>query len=155
MNVIEIMTVSPITIRSDQSLYDAVELMHQHDIKHLPVVSDHHLVGVVTSRDCLYALNRLSLLDGSYDQKVTRHVMVRSMMSSEVIVVEPDTPAIEAVEFMLTYRIGCLPVLREETLVGIVTRSDVLVAYMILQRRFDRMPDGLLVGEAQDDGDSF
>jgi acetoin utilization protein AcuB len=141
MNVIEIMTAPPITIRSNQCLRDALELMDQHYIKHLPVMSNHHLIGVLTDRDCRRAFNSPFIRNCLYDQKIATHVMVRSVMSSDLVVVAPDTPAIDAVQLILTHHIGCLPVLREETLVGIVTRSDLLVAFIILQRRFDRLPD--------------
>jgi acetoin utilization protein AcuB len=148
MNVIEIMTASPITIRSNQCLRDALELMDHHYIKHLPVIGNHHVVGVVTERDCRRAFNAPFLRGCLYDQKIATHVMVRSVMSSELVVVAPDTPAIEAVQLILTHHIGCLPVLREETLIGIITRTDLLIAFIILQRRFDRLPDALNYDEA-------
>jgi acetoin utilization protein AcuB len=141
MNVLEIMTATPITIRPDQCLRDALESMDQHYIKHLPVISNHHLIGVITERDCRRAFNAPFLRGSLYDQKIATRVKVRSVMSSSLIVVEPDTPVIDAVQLILTHRIGCLPVLREETLVGIVTRCDLLVALIILQRRFERLPD--------------
>lgn len=143
MNVIEIMTASPITIRSNQCLRDALELMDQHYIKHLPVMRNHHVIGVLTERDCRRAFNSPFIQNSLYDRKTAIQVKVQSVMSSELVVVEPDTSAMEAARLILAHRIGCLPVVREETLVGIITRSDLLEALIILQRRFDLLPDVL------------
>ena len=64
-------------------------------------------------------------------------------MSPAPIMIEPDATATEAARLMLTHRIGCLPVMRGETLVGIITRSDILIAFMTLQRRFENLPNEL------------
>lgn len=142
MNVIDMMTTSPITIRSERPLKDALELMEQHHIKHLPVMSGNgHVVGIVTDRDCRSALNSPFIVRERWqDEALIKHVLVRSIMSPAPIVVEPDTSAIEAARLMLSHRIGCLPVMRGETLVGILTRSDILIAFMTLERRIEQLP---------------
>jgi acetoin utilization protein AcuB len=142
MNVIDIMTTSPITIRSDRPLKDALELMDEHHIKHLPVISgSKHVVGIITDRDCRSALDSPFVVRERWqDEALIKHVLVRSVMSPAPIVVEPDTPAVEAARLMLSHRIGCLPVMRGETLVGMLTRSDILIAFMTLQQRFERLP---------------
>lgn len=142
MNVIDIMTTCPITIRSDRPLKDALELMDEHHIKHLPVISgSKHVVGIITDRDCRSALDSPFVVRERWqDEALIKHVLVRSVMSPAPIVVEPDTPAVEAARLMLSHRIGCLPVMRGETLVGMLTRSDILIAFMTLQQRFERLP---------------
>jgi acetoin utilization protein AcuB len=141
MNVIDVMTNNPITIRGDKSLRAALELMHEHQIKHLPVLSNQsHLIGVISDRDCRHALNSPFILRERWqDEELTRTVQVRSVMSPAPIVVEPQMPADEAARLMLTHRIGCLPVMRGESLVGIVTRSDMLVAFMNIHRHYERL----------------
>lgn len=132
MNVIDIMTHKPVTIRLDQTLYAALELMHAVGCHHLPVLgSDGHLLGVITDRDCRIALQAPTTADESWRQgEHARELVVRSVMTPAPIVVEPDTSAEEAARLMLAHRIGCLPVMRSETLIGIITKSDILMAFM-------------------------
>lgn len=139
MYVLDVMTANPITIRADQSLRRALELMHEHQCKHLPVISPNgHLVGVVSDRDCRYALNSpLIVREKWQDEELAIRTRVRSIMTPAPIVVEPNAPADEAARLMLKHRIGCLPVMRAETLVGIVTRSDLLVAFMTIHKHYE------------------
>jgi CBS domain-containing protein len=162
MNVIDVMTAKPVTIRANRTLQDALKLMEQAHCKHLPVISTQgHLIGVLSDRDCRYALNSPYTLlseDDEYDNigknasqqrkdneaalaqalsERAKHLKVREIMTTAPIVIEPDAPASDAARLMLTHRIGCLPVMRAETLVGIVTRSDMLVAFMNIHRRYE------------------
>lgn len=143
MNVLDIMTENPVVIRLDANLHDALELMEQNNCKHLPVVSvDKHLVGVVSDRDCRQALNSPFIMRERWqDEDLAKRLQVRTFMTAAPIIVEPHAPASEAARLMLSHRIGCLPVMRSETLVGIITRSDVLVAFMNLHRRFEALED--------------
>jgi acetoin utilization protein AcuB len=142
MNVIDVMTAHPITIRSEQPLGDALELMERHHIKHLPVVNGRqHMLGIVTDMDCRHALNSPFIRRERWqNEALIKYVLMRSIMSPAPIVIEPDAPAVEAVRLMLSHNIGCLPVMRGETLIGILTRSDILIAFMTLQRRFEQLP---------------
>jgi CBS domain-containing protein len=141
MNVIDVMTSNPITIRGDKSLRAALELMHENQVKHLPVMSkQNHLIGVISDRDCRHALNSPFIMRERWqDEELTRTVQVRSVMSPAPIVVEPQMPADEAARLMLTHRIGCLPVMRGESIIGIVTRSDMLVAFMNIHRHYEQL----------------
>ncbi len=145
MIVADLMTARPLTIHQDQPLRRALETMETNHFHHLPVLnSESQLVGVITERDCLAALNlprsprttsgdRLALR-GTTAAAATR-TPVRAVMTPAPIVVEPEMDADEAARLMLTNHIGCLPVMRSETLVGIVTTSDMLVAFMNLYKR--------------------
>jgi acetoin utilization protein AcuB len=141
MNVVDVMTNNPITIRGDKSLRAALELMHEHQFKHLPVISaQNHLIGVLSDRDCRHALNSPFILHERWqDEELTRTVTVRSVMTPAPIVVEPHQSADEAARLMLTHRIGCLPVMLVESLVGIVTRSDMLIAFMNMHRHYEML----------------
>jgi CBS domain-containing protein len=141
MNVIDIMTANPITIRFERPLRTALELMEQYQIKHLPAVNGlGHVVGVVSDRDCRHALNSPFVTRERWqDEALTNNIQIRAIMSSAPIVIDPHSPAVEAARLMLTHRIGCLPVMNEETLIGILTRSDILIAFMTLQRRADKL----------------
>lgn len=135
------MTADPITIRADKSLRAAIKLMEDHTIKHLPVLSQQkHLVGILSDRDCRYALQS-PFVRGQrlQDAELAIRVQVRSVMTPAPIVVEPHSPAGEGARLMLEHRIGCLPVMQSETLVGIVTRSDILIAFMTIHHHYESL----------------
>lgn len=132
VNVADIMTRKPITIRNTATLRDALELMEYHHCRHLPVVSgDNHLIGIVSDRDCRLALNSPHILrERGWDEDVISQTTMAAIMSPAPIIVEPDMHASEAARLMLDNHISALPVMRGETLIGIVTTSDILAAFM-------------------------
>ena len=139
MNVVDIMTAEPTAISPNATLREALTIMHEHHFMHLPVVSKQmHLVGVISDRDCRQALNSPYILRERWqDEELLDQLDVRTFMTAAPIIVEPDAPATEATRLMLTHNIGCLPVMRAETLVGIVTRSDILVAFMKIYSKIE------------------
>ena len=137
MNVYDVMTVQPTTINSDASLARALEIMNELSCHHLPVVSTaKHIIGILSFHDCQRTLGELLKGGGSpQNLELARQTRVAQVMTPAPIIVEPDAPAHEAARLMLEHFIGCLPVMRGETLIGIVTRSDLLMAFMILSQR--------------------
>ena len=133
MRVSNIMTTNPTSIDQNCTLHTAMETMDQLGCHHLPVVSvDHHLIGILSAHDCRRALQ---IWDEQWrDSKLAHRLLVRSVMTPAPIVIEPDAPAYEAARLMLAGYIRCLPVMRGETLVGIVTTSDLLIAFMNLDK---------------------
>lgn len=134
MNVSDIMTEKPATVRLDSTLREALELMEQIGCHHLPVLNtENHLIGIISDRDCRTALNSPYILRERWqDEELVDHLRVRLMMTPAPIVVAPDAKAENAAQLMLENKISCLPVMRDETLVGIITRSDMLIAFMNL-----------------------
>jgi acetoin utilization protein AcuB len=140
LNVIEMMTQNPVTIRVDDVLRTALEKMEFHQIHHLPVLSaSRHLVGILSDRDCRLALNSPFVERAYWQNDVVETVTVRQVMTPAPITVSPDTTAYEATRLMLTHRVGCLPVMNDETLVGILTRSDLLIAAISVQRHYEKL----------------
>lgn len=138
MYVSDIMTEKPATIRLDDTLRDALETMERVNCHHLPVLGQNgHLIGIISDRDCRTALNSPYILRERWqDEELVNHLPVRTLMTPAPIVIAPEAPAAEAVRLMLKNQISCLPVMRDETLVGIITRSDILMAFMgLLQNR--------------------
>ncbi len=137
MNVCDVMTSQPSTIHPAASLALALARMRDLGCHHLPVVSAaQHVVGILSFHDCQRALGEL--LKGSespQNMELARQLPVGQVMTPAPIIVEPDMPAYEAARLMLEHFIGCLPVMRGETLVGIVTRSDLLMAFIIISQR--------------------
>jgi len=129
------MTRNPVTIRSTATLREALEAMESAGCHHLPVLSsDNHVVGVITARDCRLAL-RLPDVVREYwqEDELAPQLSVGSVMTPAPTVTTPDALAIEAARLMLREYVSCLPVMRDETLVGIVTVSDILVAFTKMQ----------------------
>lgn len=137
MNVSDVMTLHPTTIPSEATLAEAVKLMYEVGCHHLPVISaDKHLIGVLSAHDCEQALGES--LDSSRpltNVELAGAIPVNLVMTPAPIIVEPDAPAHEAARLMLKHYIGCLPVMRGETLIGIITRSDLLTAFIALCNR--------------------
>jgi acetoin utilization protein AcuB len=110
---------------------------------HLPVLGTNgHLIGILSDRDCRTALNSPHIMRERWqDEELAMHLPVRAMMTPAPIVIAPEAAAEEAAQMMLKNQISSLPVMRDETLVGIVTRSDILLAFMNLIQRLSRFPE--------------
>jgi CBS domain-containing protein len=137
MNVYDVMTFHPMVILSNASIADALEKMTAVGCHHLPVLSaEKHLIGVVSFHDCQRALGEsLSGMSQPQNKMLASSILISSVISPAPIIIEPDAPAHEAARLMLEHYIGCLPVMRGETLIGIVTRSDLLMAFMHLSQQ--------------------
>lgn len=133
MHVSDIMTANPTTIDQNSTLHGAMETMERIGCHHLPVLSvDRHLIGIISDHDCRRALN---VWDHQWrESKLAHRLLVRSVMTPAPIIIEPHAPAFEAARLMLAGYIRCLPVMRGETLIGIITTSDLLIAFMNLDR---------------------
>lgn len=142
MNVSDVMTAQPATIPPSASLAQALEIMHQIGCHHLPVLSaEKHLIGVVSINDIQRALGEPIKPDTPMlNASLAGVLRVSMIMTPAPIIVEPDAAAHEAARLMLKHFIGCLPVMRGETLVGIVTRSDLLMAFMALSEKITNRP---------------
>lgn len=128
MNVETIATKDVITVRESDSMLSASSLLKQIGIRHLPVLDDRErLVGVVTDRDIKRAsASEATSLDIHEMLYLVDKIAVSRVMSREPIAVAPDTSAQEAAKLMVDRKIGCLPVVNGEKLVGIVTGIDLL-----------------------------
>ena len=137
MNVSEIMTARPVTIHQDGLLRQALELLEQCQCRHLPVMNNHgQIVGILSDRDIRTALNSPHTLRERWqDEKLIDSVSVRAIMTPAPIVIEPNATVDDATRLMLDHRISCLPVMLGETVVGILTTSDILAAFLELSRR--------------------
>jgi acetoin utilization protein AcuB len=130
LRVGDIMSVSPVTITPSTSVHAAQALMQQRKIRHLPVLKDGRLVGMISDRDI-----RLVLPSPATSLTVweIRHLLdkltVGEVMTYFVMTTAPDCPVTEAVGRMLGHRVGALPVVEDHQVIGILTRTDVLRAF--------------------------
>lgn len=143
LSVSEIMTAQPYTLGPDDSLAKARELMAQHHIRHIPVVSgDGCLVGVVTQRDVLAAADSSILPDQPAHAAEERYVALSSVMTSPVQTVDENASLRGTAMHMQKNKLGCLPVIRDDRLVGIITDSDfVSVAINLMEQLEATEPD--------------
>lgn len=128
------MSVHPLTISEDETLFGAHRYMQVQNVRHLPVVDKAgRMVGVVTEDDLLKAEpSGATLLSVWEINSLLNKVKVRDVMVRDVISTTEDTPIEEAAHLLLDHKIGCLPVMRDGKLVGIITESDIFATFMEL-----------------------
>ncbi|MEE2703022.1 MAG: CBS domain-containing protein [Myxococcota bacterium] len=116
-----------VTIGADDTLRIVHEIMEIGKVRHLPVVRGGMLVGVVSQRDLFHAsLSSLIGIPAPEQNLFLEGVSITEVMSSPAVSVAPSTSVREAVRVMADRKFGCLPVVEEGRLVGIVTETDVL-----------------------------
>lgn len=129
MFVRDYMTRDPITASPEVSHPDAVALMHKHHIRRLPVVSKGQLVGIVSEKDLLSNQPSPATTLSVYEiYSLLSRLRLEQMMTKPVVTVEGDCPMEEAACIMVSRKIGCLLVMDGESLVGIITETDVFRA---------------------------
>jgi CBS domain-containing protein len=133
MRVGTLMTTHPVTVTPQATVAEALDLMRDLDIRHLPVVEGGALVGMLSDRD-LANLNVGAMLTDQGADAVRRELTtpVIKVMRPDVIWVEPETDLSDVIELLLEHKIGAVPVpvIRRDTqaVVGIVSYIDVLRA---------------------------
>ena len=127
MLVREWMTKDPITVGPHTSIFRAWKLMKDRRIRHLPVMEDGSLVGLVTDRDLRLVLpSPATSLEAHELNYLLEKLTVAEAMTKDVITTTPSASIAEATRTLLRNRIGALPVLAGAILVGIPTRADAL-----------------------------
>jgi acetoin utilization protein AcuB len=130
MRVSEWMTPAPITVTPSVAIPRVQQLMVDRRIRHLPVVEDGRLIGIITDRDVRTVQpSPATSLDTRELHYLLGRLTVRAVMTRPVITVAPHEPLDTAVRLMLENRIGGLPVTEGERLVGILTEVDLLRAF--------------------------
>jgi acetoin utilization protein AcuB len=134
MLVGERMTKRPITTHPDTPIDDALRLMRESKVRRLPVLDKKgKLVGIVTEKDLLYVspspATSLSIHELHY---LIAKIKVRDVMAKDVITVTEYTPLEEAARIMADNKIGSLPVMRDDKLVGIITETDLFCIFLEL-----------------------
>ncbi len=125
----DIMTENPVTATELMPVAEALALLFELDVRHLPVVRGRELAGIISDRD-LRAFSAPSEDEAIEALERARAANVGSFMNTDPICVDPETDVKEVVELMLSNRVGAIPVCDLDTgdLVGIVSYVDVLRA---------------------------
>jgi acetoin utilization protein AcuB len=128
MLVRDVMETKVITASPHTTLPDALKLVAQRRVRHLPIVdADGDLVGIVSDRDLKQAMaSPATSLEAHELRFLLDRLQLDQIMTRTVVTIGPTSPVEEAARLMLQDKIGALPVLDEGKLVGIVTETDVL-----------------------------
>jgi CBS domain-containing protein len=129
----DFMTRELVTVRETDDLALADSILRLGGIRHLPVVREGKLSGLLTQRD---------LLRAGATGSAARAVLARDVMVSRLTTVTPDSSLAEAAQIMLRHKFGCLPVCDGDgTLVGMVTESDFVRFAASVVQDLDVVPD--------------
>ena len=118
MQITNAMTRNPVTIRSSDELAKAKSLMKSCGFRRLPVVDDGQLVGILTERDLREHAGHLE------------NTRANAVMRTALVTIAPEGTVEEAARLMLKHKIGGLPIVTDGRLLGIVTTSDLLAAFL-------------------------
>ena len=130
MKVLDVMTPNPLTVSAVESVSVTNELMSENNIRQIPVVDGHELVGIVTDRDVRAFLSD-ALLANPAEREKALNTPVRDIMTTEPLYLSPDDDLQEVVEMLIEQKFGAIPVVDEaEGLVGIVSYVDVLRCFL-------------------------
>jgi CBS domain-containing protein len=115
-----------VSVAPNATVYEALEVMQSHNIGAVIVLAGENLVGILSERD--YA-RKVVLLD-----RMSRKTRVSTIMTSEVVTVEPATTMVDCMGIMTERKIRHLPVVVEGTIVGVISIGDVVKAIIAQQR---------------------
>lgn len=118
----DIMMRDLVTVRPDEPAPRAWQLMRDRRFRHLPVVRDGRLVGILSDRD----LRPVVLSPGF------ARMTVAELMIEDPTIIGPGTPVEDAASLLVVKKIGCLPVVEQDVLVGIITETDLLAVLVEL-----------------------
>jgi CBS domain-containing protein len=127
VTVRDLMTQNPTTLDRNETLDLAESIMNLGRVRHMPVVEDGKVIGIISQRD----LFRSALITAlGFGRKTTsaliKTIKIKEVMTSKVITISQDASIKEAARQMIDKKIGCLPVVEGDRLVGILTETDML-----------------------------
>jgi acetoin utilization protein AcuB len=129
----ERMTHPVITLSPDEPIAEALSLFRKEHIQRAPVIQGGKLIGIVSKEDLLNAspspATSLSMFEMSY---LLSKITVKDVMSTEVLTVSEDMPIEEGARIMADNKIGGLPVMRGDKVVGIITETDLFKVFLEL-----------------------
>lgn len=127
MLVREIMTTEVTTVQETETMFDAAMIFARSSLRHLPVLRDTNLVGVLTERDVKrFTPGLLSGVSSEQYNHLLESTPLSKVMTRDPMTLKPDQDVADAADIFSTKRFGCLPVVDDGKLVGIVTTSDML-----------------------------
>ena len=139
----DIMTAPPLLLKTGMTILEAIGFLDKNNISGAPVADENgRLVGIVSEKDLARALcnaghfSPVGLMQALLDHLADRQMLqepIESVMTHSVIAIAQDTPIARMLELMSSKSINRLPVLKNEIIIGIVTRTDMLKAFGFIQ----------------------
>ena len=123
--VSELMTADPVTIGLENSLSDASNLFKSRKIRHLPVVSDGKLVGILSYTDIL-RISFGNAFDEQGDDGILEMLGINQVMKHSPVTVAPEDSVKDAARILAEKEFHALPVVEEDKLIGIITTTDII-----------------------------
>ena len=121
------MAQNPATLGRNETLDLAESIMNLGRIRHMPVVDDGKIVGIVSQRDLFRSALITALGFGrNTTSALIKTITIKEIMTEHVITISPEATVKEAARVMIDKKIGCLPVVEDEKLIGILTETDIL-----------------------------
>lgn len=132
MLVEQAMTTRIKTVRPDQSLSDVRSIFEEEGFRHLPVMGNDGIVGIITHTDLMRVTYGAHIAEADFEVNnlILESTIVDEAMSKELRTIEPNAHLAEAARVMRKYKVGCVPVVENGNLLGLVTTTDVLTAYI-------------------------
>jgi len=131
MTVKEVMVKEIAMLDVNDELSLANDIMRLGGIRHLPVVDGSRLVGLVSERDLFRSsLAQVLGYGGTDTRNLMKAVRIKDIMVREVTTISPEAKLYDAVNLMIEKKIGCLPVVEDDRLVGLITETDILRQYL-------------------------
>jgi CBS domain-containing protein len=140
LRVKDLMTTPVFSLRETDSLQSARALMDLQRIRHIPIVTvDNIFTGLVTHRDILAAtISQLAEMDPETQREIDAGIPIREIMRSDIKTVDEDTSLKVAAQTLLNHKYGCLPVVHDGALRGILTEADFLRLTINLMDALDK-----------------
>ncbi len=133
----DLMTSEVFVLHATQTLELVRSLMRIKHVRHVPIVEqDNTFVGLMTHRDLLaQTISHLAEVNEDDQKYLDRHIHIMNIMKTDVATTDPDMDVCEAISMLLKHKYGCLPVVSDGKLVGIVTEADFLKLTLKLLRK--------------------
>lgn len=127
----DIMSSSLVWVDPNDTLAHSLEIMQEREIRHIPVLQNGKLVGLLSQRDLYHAtLGSVMHYGERAEHTFLASVRVKEVMTEPpIITISAETPLREAARQMADDKIGCLPVIENEKVIGLITKTDVLRAF--------------------------
>jgi CBS domain-containing membrane protein len=137
LKVKDIMTDEVFVLHATQTLELVRSLMRIKHVRHVPIVEpDNTFVGLMTHRDLLaQTISHLAEVDDEEQEYLDRNIHIVNIMKTDVVTVDPEMDLCGAISMLLKHKYGCLPVVSDGKLVGIVTEADFLKLTLTLLKK--------------------
>jgi CBS domain-containing membrane protein len=141
LKVTDLMTTKVFSLQDSDNLQTARSIMSLGRIRHIPIVdNEKSFVGLLTHRDLLsVTISRLAEIEAHVQDEIDASIPIREIMRRDVTTIPEDMDLRDAAEILLKHKYGCLPVVRQNRLVGILTEADFLKLTISLMDALEKM----------------